>query len=171
MPSFLNKVFGRKKSEDNETQPSRAPSSRSLLEGKFEAVSPSVSPSATHFTEAAKQALARGREKEKDSGFLFFRPKLRSPSPPSRGRKKVSDAPHLSLSLPVPKEERSRALGIVFEADPDAFTMLDEAVIGEKRLTPLETLVLVRACSRVIIERGKLIMQLVCIILIPCRRS
>ena len=156
MPSFLSRVFGRKKADD---KASKRVSNGSLLEGKFEAVSATPSPSATNFVEAAQarereRASQKDKEKEKDAGFTLFRSRSRPTSPPLTAQKKPSDVPHLSLNLPKPKEERSRALGVVFEADPDALTILDDAVIGGRRLTPLETLVLVRACSQVIVERG-----------------
>ena len=64
------------------------------------------------------------------------------------------DAKALTLNLPVPKEQRSRALGVVFEADPNDTTTLPDNVIGERRLTPLETLVLVKACSQAIVNHG-----------------
>ncbi|OBZ74292.1 hypothetical protein A0H81_05232 [Grifola frondosa] len=85
MPAFLSKVFTRKKEKESANKRS---SISSLLEGKFEAVSPTISPSATNFAESAQQP----KEKE-------------------RARKPIPDTPHLTLNLPVPKEERSRALG------------------------------------------------------------
>lgn len=153
MAAFLSKVFPRKKDKD---ATNKRNSSSSLLEGKFEAVSPTVSPSAAQFSESAQQLKERGREKEKEkeSGFSLFRPKSRPLSPTSDTRKSVSDAPHLTLNLPVPKEERSRALGVVFEADPNDTSTLPENVIGERRLNPLEALLLVKACSTAIIDHG-----------------
>ena len=65
MPSFLTKVFGRKKDDKLASSPpshaSKRHSNASLLEGKYEAVSPSVSPSAARFSEAQQP-------KDKDSG-------------------------------------------------------------------------------------------------------
>ncbi|KAI0370977.1 hypothetical protein BV20DRAFT_966087 [Pilatotrama ljubarskyi] len=160
MAAFLSKVFPRKKEKDS----NKRASASSLLEGKFEAVSPTVSPSAAKFDEAPQKPKARGREKEKEkdkekekeSGFSLFRPKSRPLSPPPDARKTVSDAPHLTLNLPVPKEERSRALGVVFEGDPDDIAVLPDNVIGERRLNPLEALLLVKACSSAIIANGGL---------------
>ena len=63
-------------------------------------------------------------------------------------------APLLTLNLPVPKEEKSRALGVVFEADPEKISPLSETAIGERKLNPLEALVLVKACSENIIQHG-----------------
>ncbi|KAI0350934.1 hypothetical protein OH77DRAFT_1430335 [Trametes cingulata] len=158
MAAFLSKVFPRKKEKDT----NKRASASSLLEGKFEAVSPTVSPSAAKFEEAAQKPKERGREKEKekekekDSGFSLFRPKSRPLSPPPDARKTASDAPHLTLNLPVPKEERSRALGVVFEGDPDDIAVLPDNVIGERRLNPLEALLLVKACSSAIVANGGL---------------
>ncbi|TFY79394.1 hypothetical protein EWM64_g4618, partial [Hericium alpestre] len=160
MHAILSKVFGRKKAEDKDgrkdkdaRKAKRSSTSGSLLEGKFEAVPPITSPSAAHFPENQPQTSPKG--KDTSTGFVLFRPKSRPASPPLPAvQKRSADVPHLSLNLPVPKEQRSRALGVVFEADPDALALLDESVIGERRLSPLETLVLVRACSQVIVERG-----------------
>ncbi|KAI0632749.1 hypothetical protein C8Q77DRAFT_1158219 [Trametes polyzona] len=159
MASFLSKVFPRKK----EKETNKRASVSSLLEGKFEAVSPTVSPSAAKFEESAQKLKERGgekekdKEKEKDGGFSLFRPKSRALSPPpSDTRKTVPETPHLTLNLPVPKEERSRALGVVFEADPEIRSALPDNVIGERRLNPLETLLLVKACSSAIIANGGL---------------
>ena len=113
-----------------------------------------------HFAESAQQPKERGREKEKEKEkekegpFSLFRTKSRPTSPPPDTHKAASDAPHLTLNLPVPKEERSRALGVVFEADPNDTSTLPDNVIGERRLTPLETLLLVKACSQAIIDNG-----------------
>lgn len=162
MPSFLSKVFGRSKKEEKKDK--RA-SQGSLLEGKFEAVSPTVSPSATHFDQA--QAIPEvPQSKDKDSneskdkesaGFIsLFRPKSRPSADPSStgGAKRSNEVPHLSLNLSTKEADNKRALGVVFEADPDAYAVLNEEVIGERRLTSAETLLLVRACSQIIIERG-----------------
>ena len=124
MATFFSKVFPRKK--DKETSNKRN-SASSLLEGKFEAVSPTVSPSAANFVDSAQKPKDQGREKEKEkekeSAFSLFRPRSRPVSPPpSDTRKTASDVPHLTLNLPVPKEQRSRALGVVFEADPNDTT-------------------------------------------------
>ena len=154
MAAFLSKVFPRKKEKDANKRASVS----SLLEGKFEAVSPTVSPSAAKFEETSQNLKERGRdkqkEKEKDGGFSLFRSKSRPLSPVADTRKTVSDTPHLTLNLPVPKEERSRALGVVFEADPENRSALPDNVIGERRLNPLEALLLVKACSAAIVANG-----------------
>ncbi|OSD03794.1 hypothetical protein PYCCODRAFT_1444346 [Trametes coccinea BRFM310] len=156
MAAFLSKVFPRKKEKDTNKRSSVS----SLLEGKFEAVSPTVSPSAAKFEEGAQRPKERGREKEKekekDAGFSLFRSKSRPLSPVPDTRKTAPDVPRLTLNLPVPKEERSRALGVVFEADPNDQGILPDDVIGERRLNPLETLLLVKACSAAIIANGGL---------------
>ncbi|KAF8063961.1 hypothetical protein FPV67DRAFT_1420121 [Lyophyllum atratum] len=148
MPSFLSKVFGRKKDDKESPRSSGHLSSSELLDGKFE----SVSPSATTFPEVANGKGA-GQGKEKDAGFSLFKSKS-SPASPEATEKRV-EIPHLSLNLPGPKDESaSRALGVVFEADPEARILLSDAAIGGRRLNPLETLILVRACSQAITARG-----------------
>ncbi|KAG6879579.1 hypothetical protein C0992_001193 [Termitomyces sp. T32_za158] len=143
MPSFLSKVFGRKK--DDKDSPRRVADSE-LLDGKFEA----VSPSATKFPEVANER--QSRHKEKDSPFHVFRSKSRPSSPEPKDRR--VEVPHLSLNLPGPKddEEASRELGVVFDADPESRILSQEAM-GRRRLNPLETLILVRACSEAITAR------------------
>lgn len=153
MSSFLSKVFGRKKDDKESPRLQGRASDGSLLEGKYEAVSPTVSPLATHFSEVTNGKSNLGKEKEKDLGFALFKAKSRTSSsdPPSQKR---LDLPHLSLNLPGPKEDsNSRALGVVFEGDCSQLLLAD-SVIGERRLNPLETLVLVRACSQAIAARG-----------------
>ena len=154
MPSFLTKVFGRKKDEKEHASTKRHSGSRtSSLEGKFEAVSPNISPSATHFTEAIPQV--KEKEKDKDTAFSLFRPKSRQPSASSLdSTRSSSPKPLLTLSLSEAKEENTRALGVVFEADPDDRRVLSESVIGERRLSATETLSLVKACSTAIVDRG-----------------
>jgi hypothetical protein len=154
MPSFLSKVFGRKK-DDKESPRSQGRVSPSLLEGKFE----SVSPSATKFPEVPNgkgnghgKEKEKAKEKEKDS-FALFKAKSRPASPDAL--KKRVDIPQLSLNLPGPKEDSSsRALGVVFEGDPDAQILLGDSIMGERRLNPLETLILVHACTQAITARG-----------------
>jgi hypothetical protein len=153
MPSFLNKVFGRKKSVGKDhVRTSNRISDPSLLEGKFEAVPPNVSPSATRFAEAAAAALEKAKEKE-PGGFALFRPKSRAQSPPPRPSKPPVDVPRLTLNLPLSKDEQSRALGDVFEAETTAHVLPDQKV-NEYRLTPVETLTLINACTKAITERG-----------------
>ena len=155
MPSFLTKVFGRKKDDkpSSTSHANKRASNGSLLEGKYESVSPTVSPSAANFADASRghkdNAAAPG------SPLALFRSRSRNPSDQPRASS-VSSAPppHLTLNLPVPKEEKSRALGVVFEADPDNLSTLSDAVVGERRLSPLETLLLVKACSEAIVNSG-----------------
>lgn len=145
MPSFLNKVFGYKKHDDKEA-PTREASDSTLLDGKYEAILPILSPTASTFAEA---------QPTRDVGFSLFRPRTRGV------QKHPQDIPHLTLRLPGPKENSdSRTLGVVFEADPDSQTVLDDAVIAAKRLTSLEALILIRACAQAITERGMLFYRL-----------
>ncbi|KAF5378535.1 hypothetical protein D9615_007190 [Tricholomella constricta] len=150
MPSFLSKVFGRKKDDKESPRSPGRVSDPELLDGKFE----SVSPSATKFPEVANgKGVGQGKEKEKDASFTLFRTKSR-PASPDIDEKRVN-IPLLSLNLPGPKgDSPSRALGAVFEADLDAQILLSDAAIGSRRLNPLETLILVRACSQAITARG-----------------
>ena len=152
MTSFLSKVFGRKKDEKEDSNNLKPTSTGPLLDGKFEAVSPTISPTASKFAETQQR---QAKEKEKDVGFSLFRPKSRTSPKRGHSPKALSSAPHLTLNLPVPKgEDKSRALDVVFEADPNDRTILSESVIGERRLNPLETLLLVKACATAIVERG-----------------
>ncbi|KAL1745243.1 hypothetical protein HDZ31DRAFT_19498, partial [Schizophyllum fasciatum] len=118
MSSILSKVFGRKK--DRGEHRSHARQSRtSLLDGKFERVSPTVSPSVENFPDAGQR-----KELEKNNDFK------------------------LTLNLPGVKEEvGGRGLDTVFEAVPSSS-------LSERRLTPAEALVLLRACSQSIIAHG-----------------
>jgi hypothetical protein len=147
MPSFLSKVFGRKKEDTaNVPVPKGHKSNPSLLEGKFEAVVTPASPVATNFASAQQQP------KDKDGGFGLFTTKSRQPNSPLAA-KPTEAFPTLSLNFPGQKEENgTRVLGVVFEGDRQV--VLDDSVIAAKRLTPTETLALVRACSLVITERG-----------------
>ena len=149
MPSFLSKVFGRKKEDVVEapTSPKGHKSNPSLLEGKFEAVVTPASPTAINFAEA------QGQSKDKEGGFALFKTKSRPSNLPLSPTKQAEELPTLSLNLPGQKEENgTRALGVVFEGD--RHVALDDSAIGAKRLSPVETLALVRACSQAITERG-----------------
>ena len=149
MPSFLYKLLGRKKVQGLEPSTDNPGYPAPLLDGKFEAISPNVSPSAAFFTDPGA-AQIRGNDKP----FSIFRARSRVSSdlPAPVVEKAPPDVPHLSLHLPITKDRR--ALDVVFESDPEAFALLNEAAIKERRLTPHETLSLVRLCSQVIIERG-----------------
>ena len=153
MPSFLSKVFGRKK-DDKDSSP-RSPGQVDLLGGKFEAVSPTVSPSALDFPDYPVKTNGHGREKA-DSPFGLFRVKSR-PSSPETKHKKLDDLPHLSLNLTVAKEDSSSR---VFRAE--SLGLLTDAGMGEKRLSPAEALVLVKACSHAITLHGTSLSFLVC---------
>lgn len=157
MPSILSRLLGRKKSQESESPADKPVHSSPLLEGKFEVVSPTVSPTAEFFTDPGA-ARIRGidRPKDKELPFHLFRARSRPSSDLStveKVEKVAPNVPHLSLNLPVMKE-RGRALDVVFESGPDALALLNEATIRERRLTPHEALSLVRACSQVILERG-----------------
>lgn len=157
MPSILSRLLGRKKSQEPESPADKPGHSSSLLEGKFEVVSPTVSPSAAFFTDpGAAQIRGIERPKDKESPLHLFRARSRPSSDLStveKVEKATHNVPHLSLNLPVIKE-RGRALDVVFESGSDALALLNETTIRERRVTPHEALSLVRACSQVILERG-----------------
>ncbi|TFK37305.1 hypothetical protein BDQ12DRAFT_667228 [Crucibulum laeve] len=151
MPSFLSKVFGRKK--DDKDALSTSPR---LLEGKFERVSPTVSPSATNFPEVGEGTVngksnGHRKDKDKDTPFTLFRAKSRPSGDVNQqqNQHKSEPLPQLSLNLPEVKEG-----SVAFEANPDAQVLLSDAVVGTRRLNPAETLTLVRTCSEAITARG-----------------
>ena len=153
MPSFLSKLLGRKKVQEPEPSPDKR-DSPTLLEGKFEAVSPTVSPSAAHFTDpGVAQIRGHDKAKDKESPFNLLRYKSRPSSDSPTPEKPFADVPHLSLTLPVTRD-RGGALDVVFEPVHESVALLNQAAIGERRLSPGEAIFLVRACSQVIIERG-----------------
>ena len=146
MPSFLSKVFGRK--DDKDSAPAEARNSDgTLLDGKFEVVSPPVSPIAPAFNEGDEPPL-RGNTKDR---FTLFRLKSRTSDTSIGSPKLVEDVPHLILNLPGAKESPSPSF------DPDTQLTLSDTVVGDRRLSPQEALVLVRACSQWMTERGKFI--------------
>ena len=154
MPSFLSKLLGRKKLQGLEPSSDNTGYPTPLLEGKFEAISPNVSPSAAFFTDhGAAQIRGNDRPKDKESPFYIFRARARASSDVPVVEKAPLEVPHLSLNLPITKD-RGRSLDVVFESDPEAFALSNEAAIRQRRLTPHESLALVRACSQVITDSG-----------------
>ncbi|KAG1750436.1 uncharacterized protein EDB91DRAFT_1078472 [Suillus paluster] len=146
MPSFLNKVFGRKTGDDKD-QPKLSQDSADLglLDGKYEAVSPLTFPASNFAT------LSKAQTGKDHAGFSLFRPKSRIGSTPSSHRRN-ENLPQLSLQLPSLKDN-TESLG-VFEVDPESQRIFDDSVIGAKLLNPSEALILVRACAQTITERG-----------------
>ncbi|KAG0700996.1 hypothetical protein DFH29DRAFT_586797 [Suillus ampliporus] len=143
MPSFLNKVFGRKTSDDkDQSKLSQDSTDNGLLDGKYEAVSPLTYPA---------PSLPKAQAGKDHAGFSLFRPKSRIGSSPY-SQKRTENLPQLSLQLPSLKDN-TESLG-VFEVDPESQRILDDFVIGAKLLNPLEALILVRACAQTITERG-----------------
>jgi hypothetical protein len=140
MPSFLSKVFGRKKQDEKETSQART-SDATLLEGKFEAVSPPTSPINSSFVESQNG-------KDKEGGFPLFKSKSRQYSPMTASP--TVDLPQLSLNLTSPQDDNASPPFL----NPVAPVALENSVIGEKRLNPSETLALVKSCSQVITTRG-----------------
>ncbi|EIN05689.1 hypothetical protein PUNSTDRAFT_91263, partial [Punctularia strigosozonata HHB-11173 SS5] len=146
----------------------------SLLGGKYEAVSvhsSSAPPSPIQPKELGKvnekekdkeKDKEKEKEKEKDGGHGgfggIFRVRSR-PMSPVRGRavSPIREQPQSPSLLDLPgltDVEVQRSLGTLFETDPVAETTLDESAIAGRRLTPLETLVLVKACGEYINEHG-----------------
>ncbi|KAF9791879.1 hypothetical protein BJ322DRAFT_983661, partial [Thelephora terrestris] len=151
MPSFLSKVFGRKKSDDREFATPRSvrrSSDPSLLEGKFEAIPSNISPSSPKFPEGL-HASDKGRVKEGDKGRQFGLLKSKSKLQPSSP---TTDAPHLTLRLPGTIDKNGDSFVASFNPQTDE---TDDSVLT-RRLTPGETLSLIEACSKAITERGGL---------------
>ncbi|KAJ3516879.1 hypothetical protein NLJ89_g858 [Agrocybe chaxingu] len=148
MHSFLSKVFGRKKDDRDASPPTLAPGE--LLDGKFEAVSPNVSPSAANFLELDQKTNGKDKERGRDAGLPLFKANKSRPSSPEVNTRKLDTLPHLSLNFADLKAQSA----YFFDTDPDAHILLTDAVIGQRRLNPMEALVLIRACSRAIVARG-----------------
>lgn len=149
MPSFLSKVFGRKK--DDKGLPSSQWDSGELLGGKFEAISPNVSPTAAKYLDLEPSGKDEpGLDNEKEHGFAFFRSKSRASSPEVNSTRLFDALPPLSLNFDHLKDKHTSNGHIFEELNADA----TEAVIGRRRLNPFEALVLIRACSQAITARG-----------------
>ena len=155
MHAFLSKVFGRKK-EDKEPSPTSLQPGE-LLDGKFEAVSPNVSPAANNFLELDPKANGQdAQDKDKDGVFALFRAKSRPSSPEIKPKKLTDTLPQLSLNFAGPGESSdANTIDSLLELDIDSQILLSETVIGERRLNPLEALVLIRACSQAIVSTGE----------------
>lgn len=161
MAGFLSKVFGfgGKKSEagPQETNPAdsksakRAPSNPSLLDGKFEVVPDKLPPSASasgFTTEASTVRGSKANGKGKEEGSRFRAGRSRPSTVLSNVQDKV-EPPLLSLNLPGSSKAE------MFQNGSEGQSVLDDVAIGAKRLSPSDTLVLINACSQVIIERGE----------------
>jgi hypothetical protein len=140
MHAFLSKIFGRKKDEkkDEETSPTTL-SPTQLLDGKFEAVSPTVSPSASTFLELDQANV------EHDKSVTGSKATTRPASPEGKSSK-LDTLPHLSLNF-----GESRTDSFLLD---DEIHGLSDSLIGERRLNPLEALILIRSCSQAITAHG-----------------
>lgn len=140
MHAFLSKIFGRKKDDkkDEETSPT-ALSPTQLLDGKFEAVSPTVSPSAAKFLELDQTTS------ERDNGASSAKATTRPTSVEGKSSK-LDTLPHLSLNF-----GETRTDGFLLD---DEIQGLSDNLIGERRLNPLEALLLIRSCSQAITAHG-----------------
>lgn len=151
MPSFLSKVFGRKRSEEKESSTSHSIkriSNPSLLEGKFEAVPSTISPSPStpRFPEGVHPSeKSKDREGDKGGPFALLRSRPK-PQPSSL----TTNTPHLTLRLPGTIDKNGGSLVASFNPQADE----TGGSISTRRLTPAETLLLIEACSKAITERG-----------------
>jgi hypothetical protein len=169
MPSFLSKVglFSSRKKTEPAPPPATSSSfkaktrpsvSSSLIDNqKFESISTPTSPAAAEFAERAQEkAKSPGKDKGKESAKgSFFRPK----SPRLSAHKKeetTKDIPQLSLNLGGLQENGNTdtSLDAALGLRNDAPNLLDWKTLGEKRLTPEETLTLVQACAHIVKARG-----------------
>lgn len=147
MPSIFSRLLGKRKHAER----------TSLLDGeKYEVVPKSTSRADS--TQRPKIKLKEQMVKGQSTHGLW---KRSSSSVPRLYEQKLAESvPILSLSLPEPKgeEKKSQGLGVVFEGITDGPMKQDDEALGEKRLTPSETLVLVQKTSEVICERGECIL-------------
>jgi len=161
MPSFLSKVFGRKK-DDKDSSPTNQLGPGELLGGKFEAISPNVSPTAAHFLELQSDTAnlkvpvpdadsGRITNEEKEFGLSFFRIKSRPSSPEIKPKKLFDTLPPLSLDFDL--KDKSAYNGYIFE-ESNSEAVFSDDVLGRRRLNPMEAIVLIRACSKAIVSRG-----------------
>ncbi|TDL27000.1 hypothetical protein BD410DRAFT_763278, partial [Rickenella mellea] len=162
MPAFLSKVFSRRKHDDGnkdgtaaarDREKDGAPASNkrasvhSVLEGAF----------AGKFSEAQQHDKDKDKEREKDKDKAAVKTVGRTRSKQKiRGEQTRDDVPHLTLNLSDPKADVSASapLDVVFDAGSDGREPLDDAVLGARRLSPVEAVSLVRACSEVISAKG-----------------
>lgn len=145
MPSFLTKVFGRKK--EGASSPGSKSATGELLDGKFEDVSPTVSPAAANFPELQTNGSPRGRGTDRTISEsklrTFFRSKSRSrAASPVHQQRKLEELPQLPLSLLANLNQ------------DEAEVLLSDSVIGERKLTPVEAVGLVKVCSEAITNHG-----------------
>ena len=150
MASFFTKVFSKKKAEERgQSSSSKQTLEPPLLEGRYEAISPTVSPSAEKFL-GRDQTIKPKEEKEKGNAGLL---KNLSRGSAVQQLKRAERAPHLSLHLAPSRtdDNRRRPLEAIFG---EKFTIIDDATLGERRLLPREALPLVKACAQAIILYG-----------------
>lgn len=140
MPSFLDKVLGRKK-EDKGSSKSPTSSDPSLLGGKFERISPSSAKFPTSPTSDVR--------KDKGGPFGLLRMKSRDAAPKTEDEEHESRAPKLSLLLGTSSQQQT--LSHVLEAE---LRTMSDADIARTRLTPVQALALVQACAKGLTDRG-----------------
>jgi len=158
MANFFNKVFNKKKAEDRgqSSSSSKRNLEAPLLEGRYEAISPTVSPSAEKFLgrDQTPKAKEDKDNKEKEKGNTGLLKGLRGSA--IQQLKRAERAPHLSLHLAPSRtdDNKRRTLDAIFG---EKYTILDDATLGERRLLPREALPLVKACAQAIITHGALL--------------
>ena len=176
MPTFFSKILhlGKDKEKDKKNGEPASPTSpkgnrrvsiHSLLEGKFEAVSPTVSEQDE--ADGKLQQQQKGydvkdgdREKDKSSLPLLYRPKSRTKSPSRRSE----DVPRLTLTLNLPsvtEASTDRRVSPTFKSIIEGVPTLDDATLGVTRLSPQNALKLMKACAASINSRGAYCMQTV----------
>jgi hypothetical protein len=80
MPLFLSKVFGRNQDDNPSARLPANVSNASLLDGHFEAVTPSAL-EFPHVGNGKGEENEKGKQKEARGQFAFFKPKSRPASP------------------------------------------------------------------------------------------
>lgn len=180
MPTFFSRVFSRKdkdkKKDAEEKDKDRLPSPTSPTNKRLSSLSQQEG------RQPAEPIKEKEDDKDKDKfGLALFRPKSQhaktasTSSAPARNAptKRADDFPQLKLDLNLPglkngsAQQETSGIGLGFgstEGDSDLRTMfvdsvvagiqLDDATLGETRLSPSEALVLMSACAKVITERG-----------------
>jgi hypothetical protein len=174
MPTFFSKVFSRGKDKDKKKGEEKN-------KGQLSPTSPTNKRLSTQSQHVVEQTKEKDEDKEKEKvGLALFRPKSlhqrtasqsSTPAPvrPAPSRRSM-DMPQLKLELDLPglkngdAQPETGGIGLGFEGDADLRTMfvdsvvagiqIDDATLGETKLSPQEALALMSACAKVIMERG-----------------
>lgn len=171
MAAFLSKVFSRKDKDRKKDAEDKNKDRISPTSTGNKRLSMQSQSEGRHGAEASKEKDEKDR-----SGLALFRPKSHHAKSPSSSSiptlsKRADDFPQLKLDLDLPGLKNGSAqsgvgLGLAGSTDGDADLrallvdeivarmQIDDATLGEIRLTPAEALVLMSACARVIAARG-----------------